>query len=137
MKSLVESLFDKNIVSKDVTIGQCFEVSVERHRNSDPRSKGDEKAMKELTKTISSMNLKHTDCIGVVKILAGLTKEYVKDWNGGGYSYQAYDDRKRSLNSKQIESADLIDDVNMISLSIEDWDKNYDTFRTYIVLTRK
>ena len=137
MKSLVESLFDKDIVSKDITIGQCFEVSVERHRNSDLRSKDDKKAMKELTNTISSMNLKHTDCIGLIKILAGLTKEYVRNWNGGGYSYRVYDDQKHSLNSKQIESADLINDVNMISLSIEDWDKNHDKFRTYIVLTRK
>lgn len=137
MKSLVESLFDKNIVSKDIIIGQCFEVSVERHRNSDPRSKDDKKVMKELTNTISSMNLKHTDCIGVIKTLAGLTKEYVRNWNGGGYSYRVYDDQKHSLNSKQIESADLINDINMISLSVEDWDKNHNTFRTYIVLTHK
>lgn len=136
MKSLVESLFDKNIASKDITIDQCFEVSVERHRNRDPRSNDDKKAMKELTDTISSMNLKHTNCVELVKILSRLTKKYVKDWNGGGYSYRI-SDQKHLLNSKQIESADLINDVNMISLSIEDWDKNYDTFRTYIVLTRK
>lgn len=136
MKSLVESLFDKNIVSKDITIGQCFEVFVERHRNNDPRSKYDTKVMKELTDTISSMNLKHTDCVGLVKILSRLTKKYVKDWDGGGYSYRI-SDQKHLLNSKQIESADLINDVNRISLSIEDWDKNYDTFHTYIVLTRK
>ena len=137
MKSLVESLFDKNIVSKDITIGQCFEVSVERHRNNDKISKDDKKAMKELTNTISSMNLKHTDCIGMIKTLVGLTKEYVRNWNGGGYIYRVYDDQKHSLNSKQIESADLINDVNMIFLSVDDWDKNHNTFRTYIVLTRK
>ena len=137
MKSLGESLFDKNIISKDITIGQCFEVSVERHRNSDQISKDDKKAMKELTNTISSMNLKHTACIGMIKTLAGLTKEYVRNWNGGGYTYRVYDDQKHSLNSKQIESADLINDVNMIFLSVDDWDKNHNTFRTYIVLTRK
>ena len=141
MKSLKESLFDKNIVSKDITIGQCFDVSIDHHKSSAPRTKDDEKVIKELTKTISSMSLKQESCVELIKTLAGLTKEYVKKWMGGGYSYRIYNDQKHLLNSKQIENANLINDVNMISLSVDDWDKdwdkNHDTFRTYIELTRK
>ena len=135
MKSLVESLFDKNIVSKDITIGQCFEVSVDRHKENSPRSNEDITVMNELEKEISSLNLKSLNCEELIRTLGNLTKTYTNGWKGGGYSHSVRDNKNHPF--KSIKNVDLINDVSEISLRNEDWNRNYKKFYTYIVLTRK
>lgn len=135
MKSLVESLFDKDIVSKDITIGQCFEVSVDRHKENSQRSNEDITVMNGLEKEISSLNLKSLNCEELIRTLGNLTKTYTKGWKGGGYSYSVRDNKNHQF--KSIKNVDLINDVSEISLRNEDWNRNYEKFYTYIVLTHK
>jgi len=133
---MTESLFDKDLVDKDISnVGYYFEVSVDRHKENSQRSNEDITAMNELEKEISSLNLKSLNCEELIRTLGNLTKNYTKGWRGGGYSHSVRDNKNHSF--KSIKNVDLINDVSEISLRNEDWNRNYEKFYTYIVLTRK
>jgi hypothetical protein len=136
MKSLVESLFDKDLAGKDVfTVGCYFEVSVDRHKENSPSSKEDITVMNELEKEISSLNLKLLNCEELIRTLGNLTKKYTKGWRGGAYSHTVRDRKNYSV--KSIKNVDLINDVSRLSLRNEDWTGDYKKLYTYIVLTRR
>ena len=136
MKSLAESLFDKDLVDKDISnVGYYFEVSVDRHKENSPRSNEDINVMNELEKEISSLDLKSLNCVELIKSLVDLTKNYTKEWRGGVHNHSVRDNKNHSF--KSIKNVDLINDVSEISLRTEDWNRNYEKFYTYIVLTRK
>ena len=136
MKSLAESLFNKDLVSKDISnVGYYFEVSVDRHKDGTPRSTEDMKVMKKLEEEISSLDLKSLDCDSLMRTMAGMTKKYTKGWTGGGYHRSVFDNSLKQY--KTFKDVDLINDVGKISISVEDWAQSYATFYTYIVLTRK
>ena len=139
MKSLRESLFDSDLINKDVTLDQYFDVSIDRHKESSSRTDNDKKIMKEMEKDINSLNLKSLDCESLIEFLANTSKKYTKDWNGGGYSYRIYDKSNRVINTMRVslKDIDLFNDVSKIDLRGEDWDGNHYSYYTYFVLTRK
>lgn len=138
MKSLRESLFDKNLVSKDITIDQCFEISIDRHADSRCANEKDIRAIESIKKDLNSLSIKGLDCEGLIKILARASKNHTDGWRGGGYSYTVYNNSNRALhNSRELKNTDLLNDVRAIVLNSEDHSNNYTTFYTRYLLKRK
>ena len=138
MKSLKESLFDKNLVSKDITLDQCFEISIDRHADGNHANEKDMRVIKDIEKNLSSLSVKGLDCEGLIKILVGASKNHTNGWRYGGYSYTVYNNSNHALhNSRELKNVDLLNDVRAIVLNSEDQSNNYTTFYTRYLLKRK
>ena len=133
MKSLSESLFDTDLVDKNLTLDQFFDICVTRY---DYALKDNKRAKKEIEKQIGSINLKSLDCNGLVKILSDISKKYTYNWRGGGCTMEFHDKSGRKIDSNNLQSFNLLD-MSKIVIHCEDWNKNYITFNTYYTLTRK
>ncbi len=135
MKSLSESLFDTDLVGKNLTLDRFFDISVNRY--NDIALRGDKRAEKEIKKQISSINLKSLDCKELMKNLYDISKKHIKNWQGGGCSYSFYDKSGQKINYlNNLQSFDLLD-MSKILVYCEDWNKDHIIFRTHYTLIRK
>ena len=136
MKSLKESLFDDDLVAKEITIGQWFNVEVLRHEKFCREWNADKKVANDIKEEIETTRIETLDCKSLLKVLHLCAKKYTKNWSGGQYSYSIYDNSNNKI--KQIKNIDLLNDVSKISLYSEDWSGRFETktFCTDCILTR-
>ena len=137
MKSLSESLFDGDLIKKELVLGQFFNVSVRRYKGRS-RTDDDERTAKEIENDVTSIDLKTLNPINWERLtnkLNEISKRYVKNWRGGTYQYTIYDKSNHKITPNKI--INLLDDVSDIIINMEDWNNYHTSFYTHYILTRK
>ena len=135
MKSLQESLFDKDLTSKNILFGQCFDIKITRHLYDYDQNEKDKKVISQIIKDLTFMPIKGLTSENLPNILSKEVQKYTNNWRGGAYHVDFYD--KSGKDIKWASKADLFNDVGKITMRTEADSFQVGRYYTYFTLTRK
>lgn len=148
MKTLQESLFDRDLSKPMSLLGDLFEVTyIHIQPDQTITDVNIEKMKSDIIKDIykiklSDFNNKDFKVIGLR--ISDVVKNNTPRWRGGMYRCSLYDQpfvrkNRRSIKRNQIYPASSIFDPSLksISFTCESWAKDYTKLNTYIELDRK